>query len=333
MLTSLVVAAAHAQTVTVDLDAAKAQALGLDPADLEGQLNGLIADQLNTGDVDAYMAKYANASAMAIKGMGVDYASNFKKFVVGGSFGPAVSGVPFSLSRGPEAMPEGGFAFMAAAHAGVNLGVLTPTVKKSPLSHVRLFVNGMAFNPPANREFQASMYNVGGHAQISLGGAKLSPLAQWGGIAFTGGYELSSYELSLAQELPLEQQVDPATVTWTANGTYDLRATSTTIPLEVSTNVRIAIVSAYAGGGFDLNTGDATSNASLSGPIDARAQGVSDTIGSASVSLAGLGSADPQVGRLFGGAQLNLSYFKVYGQLNYGFNSTYGAFLGARFAM
>lgn len=330
----LTLAEARAQTVTVELDAAKAQALGLDPADLEGQLQGLISDQLYTEDNDWYMAKYANASAMAIKGMGVDYASNFKKFVIGGSFGPAVSGVPFSLSRGPESLPEGGFAFMAAAHAGVNLGLLTPGQKKSPLSHVRVFVNGMAFNPPANKAFQASMYNVGAHLQVTVGGPKkLSPVLGWGGVALTAGYELSSYGLSLAQDLPLSQKMSGANVTWTAAGTYDLGATATTIPLEVSTNFKIALVSPYAGFGFDLNTAEATSTASLSGPISASAQGVKDTLGSASVSLTGLGNAEPQVPRLFGGAQVALSYFKVYGQLNYGFNDTYGAFVGARFAM
>jgi hypothetical protein len=178
------------------------------------------------------------------------------------------------------------------------------------------------------------MYNVGAHLQLSLGGpVELSPLFEWGGIAITSGYELSSYKLSLAQELPLEQEIDGAQVKWTANGTYDLGATASTIPVELSTNLRIALVTPYVGGGFDFNVADAASNASLSGPIDASAAGVTERLGSAAVTIAGAGAADPQVGRVFGGVQLNLSVLKIYGQLNYGLNQTYGAFVGTRVAM
>lgn len=324
---------ARAQNVTVDIDAAKAQALGLDPADLENQLQGLIADELYTDDNDWYMAKYANASAMAVKGMGVDYASNFKTFVVGGSLGPAVSGVPFSLTRGPDALPEGGFALMAAGHAGVNLGLLDGG-KKTPLDHVRVFVSGLALNPPGNDQFQASMYNFGGHVQLSVGGPKkLTPVFTWGGLLLTAGYEQSSYRLSLSQTLPLSQKIEPATVTWRATGTYDLGATARTVPIELSTNFRVAVLTPYAGVGLDLDTADASSQVSLSGPISASAQGAKEDLGSASVTLDGFGSAAPLSPRVFGGAQVALAYFKLYGQLNYRFDQTYGAFIGARFAM
>lgn len=333
MVLSCWLGVARAQTVTVDVDEAKASALGLDPADLEGQLAALIDDQLYTTDNDWYMSKYANAAAMAIKGMGVDYASNPKKFVVGASLGPAVSGVPFSLSRGPESLPDGGFAFMAAGMVGVNLGLLDGG-QQTPLDHVVIYANGMAFNPPANKAFQASMFNVGGHLQLSFGGpVKIGGVAEWGGIALTGGVDLSSYHLSLQQELPLEQDVDPAKVKWTATGTYDLGSTTTTFPLEVSTNLRVAVVTPFVGGGVDLNTANAGSDANLSGPIDATAAGQTENIGSASVTLSGAGSADPVAPRLFGGLQLGLSAFKIYGQLNYGFNQTYGGHVGVRVAM
>jgi hypothetical protein len=333
-------AVAQAQTVNVEIDQAKAAALGLDPDAMQSELEGVIADQLYTDDNGWYMEKYANASAMAIKGMGVDYASNPKTFVLGVSVGPAVSGVPFSLSRGPESLPEGGFALMIAAHGGVNLGVLDGG-KDTALDHVLVYVSGMSISPPANREFKASLYNVGAHLQVSVGSpVKAGGVVEWGGIAFTGGYELSAYQLSLQQELPISKEVDagngvvsaPATLTWTANGTYDLGATASTIPLEVSTNLKIAVVTPFVGAGFDINAADATSNAGLTGPISAKAAGQTEDIGSASVTLAGTGSAEPFVPRLFGGVQLGLSLFKIYGQLNYGFNETYGAHVGLRLA-
>ncbi len=333
MLISLLAGGALAQNVVFDLDQERAAQLGLDTADLEAQLGGAIDDQLNLTDPSTYLAHYANAAAMSTKGMGVDYASNPKKFSAGLSIGSAVSGVPISFSRGPENLPEGGYAFMAALHAGVNLGLLTPTSDKDVLDHVRIYVSGLGFEPPASREFQASMYNVGGHLQIKLFGLLDGAPVEWGGIDLTGGYERSWYKLGLSQELPITQDVDPATVTWTATGAYDIEATADTIPLELSTNLRVLVVSGYVGGGVDLVTGSARSEASLSGPISATAQGVTEDLGTASVSLGGLGEADVQVPRIFVGAQANILVLKIYGQLNIGLNETYGGFVGARVAM
>ncbi|MCA9493325.1 MAG: hypothetical protein KC621_25515 [Myxococcales bacterium] len=332
MLVSMLAATAFAQEVTFALDDAKAQSLGLDTSDLEAQLSAAIDDQLNLSDPNTYVAKYANAVAMSTKGMGVDYASNPKMFSVGGSIGTAVSGVPVSFSRGPENLPEGGYAFMAALHAGLNLGVLTPG-DKGPLDHVLIYVSGLGFNPPGSREFEASMYNFGAHAQIVLGGVTSGP-AEWGGVALTGGYERSWYKLSLGQALPITQEISPATVTWAAEGAYDLSATADTIPLELSTNLRVTVLTGWVGGGVDIvPTGSATSVASLSGPVSASAAGQNEQLGTIGVSLAGTGQADLQVPRIFMGVQGNLFALKAFGQLNIGLNQTYGGFIGMRVAM
>jgi hypothetical protein len=270
----------------------------------------------------------------------VDYASNPKKFVVGGSVGPAVSGVPFSLDRAPDSLPEGGYAFMASAMAGVNLGVFTPG-DKGPLDHVVLYASGFYLKPGGQKQFDAEVQNFGVHAQIKLGKVlKLGPVAQWGGIDLTGGYELSSYRLGMAKAWPISQELDQGvTMTWKADGDYDISAKAGSIPLEVSTNLRLTIVSAYVGGGFDLVTSSSASSATLGGPVSAKSDGggvvdpIEEELGSASVSLTGAGVGDPQAARIFGGLQANLSVLKVYGQLTFGFNQTYGANLGVRVAM
>lgn len=325
---------AAAQEITFDLDQAQADQMGIDTADLEAQVGGAIQDQLNLSDPNSYLGFFANAAVMSTKGMGVDYASNPKKFSVGGTLGTAVSGVPLSFSRGAEDLPEGGYAFMTSLYAGVNLGLLTPG-DKGPLEHVLLYVNGLGFNPPSSREFQASMYNFGAHAQIKLGGPVNLKAAEWGGVDLTAGYEQSFYRLQLSQGLPITQDVSPATVTWTAEGNYEISATSGSIPLEVSSNFRVLVVSAYLGFGYDLVPSEATadSTASLAGPLDATAAGQTETLGTASVTLAGNGLADPNQARVFVGLQGNILVLKVFGHVNVGLNETYGAFLGVRLAM
>jgi hypothetical protein len=330
-----VAAPSLAQTVTFDLDEELAQEIGIDTEALQDQVSDAITRELNLVDPDSYLSAFANADAMALKGMGVDYASNPKKFSIGGSVGSAVSEVPLSFTRGREELPEGGYAFMASAYGGVNLGGLSPG--EGALDRVMLYVNGLAFRPPGGREFQGSMYNFGAHLQVKAVGPVDLKVLEWGGLDITSGYERSFYRLELTQELPVSQQLreggETATVTWTATGNYAISASSGTIPIELSSNLRLLMVTAYAGGAVDVNLADASSEASLAGPIAVKYQGERHALGSAGVSMLGQAKADPFVPRAFVGAQLNVFVLKVYGHLNLGLNETYGGFVGVRVAM
>jgi hypothetical protein len=318
--------------VNFDLDDQRAQELGIDAGGIESQLGGRISEDLGLADPAGYLSSFANADAMAMKGMGVDYATNPKKFSVGGALGSAVSGVPLSFARGQEELPEGGFAFMASVYGGINLGMLVPG-KDGLLNRISLYVNGLAFSPPGNREFRASMYNFGAHAQLKLIGPVNLKVVEWGGLDLTSGYERSFYRLELSRALPLTQSVDGGEVTWTATGTYAIEAGAGAIPIELSTNLRVLVATAYLGGALDLNTANAASRASLTGPVDAVAAGQAADIGTIGVDLDGDAVADPLVGRVFVGLQANVLMLKVFGHLNLGLNETYGGFLGARIAM
>lgn len=322
---------AHAQEISFDLDANND--MGLDTHAVETRVGGAIQDQLNLADPDSYLGHFANAAVTATKGMGVDYASNPEKFSVGGTLGTAVSGVPPSFVRGPDSLPEGGYAFMASLYGGVNLGVLTAG-DKGPLEHVLLYVNGLGFSPPSTREFRASMFNLGAHAQVKLGGPVSLKAFEWGGVDLTGGYEQSFYRLQLSKGLPITQDVSGSSVTWTAEGNFELSATSSTIPLEVSSNLRLTLLTAYLGFGYDLVPGaTAVGTASLGGPVSASDGGRTEDLGSASVALAAHGLADPNQARVFVGAQANILVLKVFGHLNLGLNQTYGGFVGVRLAL
>jgi hypothetical protein len=320
-----------AQSVNFDLDDQRANEAGVDPSAVEQGLDGAIVDRLGLSDPTALLERYANADAMALKGMGVDYASNPKRFSIGGVLGSSVSGVPLAFGRGTEDLPEGGYAFMASLYAGLNLGMFAPG--KGPLDHVYVYVNGLAFTPPASRAFRGSMYNVGGHVQVKLLGPADIKIAEWGGIDLTTGYERSLYRLELSQQLPLTQTVDSSSVTWTATGSYAIEAGAGTVPLEVSTNLRLLVATVYVGGALDVGAGRATSAASLSGPVSASVAGETEDIGDIGVSLDGEGLADSVAGRTFVGVQANVLMLKLFGHLNLGTNQTYGGFVGVRLAM
>ncbi len=327
-------AAAWAQTtVTFDIDVQAAEDLGLDPSTLESEMSALVADQLNLGDPRAFVEGMAQANAMASKGIGVDYATNIDAFVVGLSLGSAVADRA-GFGRGDDLLPEGGFAFQASGMAGINLGLLVPGEEAGPLDRIRVYVSGMGFAPPGGRQFQGSMFNLAGHVQLKVIGPVDAKLVEWGGLDLTTGYEHTSYTLGLGSpELPFAQDIGPAEVTWTATGTYDVSASAQSIPIEVSTNLRLAVIGAYLGGAYDLNLSQqASSDATLTGPIDAEAQGQTEGLGSITVNNAATATTAEYVPRLFAGVQVNMSVIKVYSHLNVGFNDTFGGHLGVRIA-
>jgi len=324
---------AQAQDLVLDVDEGKASKLGIDVAPLEQELEAQAAEALNLGDPQAFIDSMANASGIASKGMGVDYASNIKTFVIGAGFGSAAHSSGFRFNRSDEYLPPGGFAFMISAMVGVNLGLLDGGADTF-LDRVRIYANGMSIAMPGDREFGGEMYNVGVHAQVKIVPEMGNKVVEWGGFDLTSGWERAQYRLELTQAVPIAAPLQGnVEATWTADGVYDIVSTTDAIPVELSTNVRLAVITVFLGGGVDVNTSKATSEASLTGPIDATAGGRTERLGTATLTVGYDGVGDPVVPRGFGGVQINLALFKIYGQLNAGANGSVGGHLGARVAM
>jgi len=341
-LGTLVGSTASAQDLTLQIDEQAATAFGIDTSTIESELEAQAGEALNLVDPQPFLDSMANAGGIAAKGMGVDYASNPKAFSVGGGVGASTHSAGFAFNRGESALPQEGFATMLSLMAGVNLGLLDGG-KDTPLDRFVVYVNGMSLDMPGDREFGGSMYNVGAHVQAKVVKGPEAKVVEWGGLDLITGFERSSYKLSLERELPVSGPVDvqppgasepeEGELTWTADGTYELASTTDTIPVELASNVRVFIVSLYAGGALDIHTARSDATASLGGPIEARLRGQREDIGSAELDLALEGAGDPLVPRGFGGVQLNLTLLKIYGHLNVGANGAVGGHVGGRVAM
>ena len=303
---------ASAQSITVHVDPDLAAQAGLDAPTVEADLKDVGRGDLQLADLSGYMSQMANAAVLSTKGMGVDYATNPQRFVVGGSVGSAVSGAGVQLGRGGKTVPEGGFAFQVTGMAGVNLGVLADD--DSPLRRFVLTANGMMLTT-AMDPFEGTLVNAGAHLTVQLvrpdgrGG-----LFEWGGLALSSGYEYTSYKLALSKAIP----IDAGKVEWDATGRYDISASAGSVPVELCTNVRFTVLTAYLGAAVDINQGsDATTEISLSGDINADIDGETVRLGDATAKAGLTGSGDWILPRGFVGLQVNILPVKVYGQLNF----------------
>ena len=321
--------AARAQEISINVSDSVAQRYGLDSASIKREVSSAIDDNLNLADQQEFLDAMAEAAALSTRGMGVDYASNVERVVFGVSVGSAVNSSGVTLSRQGRELPDGGFSFQLAAMAGINLGMGR---EEGFFSRVRLYGSGMALGT-GGESFSGSLYNYAAHLQFQLVRPQVGAAAEWGGLALTSGSEVAGYALSLSQPLPISTAISGQDIAWEATGTYDVDAATSSIPLELSTNVRILLVTLYGGGGVDWNQGGATSVIGLSGPLNVDDQsGSAVELGSASVSYGGRGLADAFVPRAFVGAQLDILAIKVYGHLNAGLNGSFGGHTGLRLA-
>lgn len=320
--------AAHAQEIIVSIDEELAAQYGVDSAAVEKEIRDASSEALKMDEPQIFVDEMASANAFATKGMGVDYATNPQRFFVGGAVGTATSGGGFTFIHGEGDLPAHGFAFQAAANAGLNLGVLSKD--ESFLRRIVVSANGM-WAKGASGPFDAELYNLGGHLQIKLVRPPHKGVVEWGGLDVTAGYEVSAYRLLLSSKIP----VATTDLTWDAEGTMDIRAVNRTIPVELSTNLRVVIFTVYAGGALDIrHATTAYGSASLGGPLSASYNGKAQEIGTVTAKMDVHGNDEAQyVPRAFGGVQINILMVKVYGHLNVGFDDTWAGHLGLRVAL
>jgi len=324
-MTLVLISAALAQDITVNVQ----EHPGIDAESFEADLSSTIEDELRLLDQGEYLQDMATAALMSSKGMGVDYASNPERFVLGGSVGASASS-GLRIGETEQALPQGGVAVQATAMAGLNLGAFAPD--DSPARRFVVYANGMAADRTGD-QYESEFMNAGGHIQVKLvtpRGAE-NGAGQWGGIDLTTGYEMSQYELSVTSGMP----VWSGKTSWDATGEYRIRSTAQSIPVELSTNVRLGILSLYAGGGYDLwRAGSSASFIELDGAVSTKVQGQRTDVGTASLSYAQAATLSDAYGaRGFFGLQMNVFAVKAYAHVNVQPEAGFGGHAGMRVAL
>jgi hypothetical protein len=150
-------------------------------------------------------------------------------------------------------------------------------------------------------------------------------------LDLTSGYEQSHYHMALSQTLPLSA----SDLHWKASGSFDVDTSSATVPVELSTNLRVLVATLYGGVGLDIRgQSKATTDAELGGPLTVSFENTEQNLGTVTASLRSTGYAEAYAPRLFGGVQLNILMVKVYGHVNWGVaENSFGGHLGVRVSL
>jgi hypothetical protein len=271
-------------------------------ANAEGKFNTLF----QTANLPALLSAFASTTAIADRGLGVDYAVTGTPLMVGIV---ANGAVPTDDSLGTDAdRVIGGFVFNFAAMVGANLG---------RWDHPKwtVFANGF-YETAGYKELQGDLTTGGAHVQYrALDGTRGT--VRWIGLDVTTGLELAKWTISTKRDsLPINFKVDNGMgdsehLTFDAKGVMNVEATSTTVPLEITSGISFGdIAILYGGGGFDLTSATATIDVNLDGDLLIRT--TMEQMGHATVTASGQASPDALSFHALAGIQFNVPHANFY---------------------
>jgi hypothetical protein len=304
----LPVAVAQAQSsVNVTLTPegqAYATAQGSTPQSFADDVTTRINEAYSANNVNGFLRGFADAASFSNRGLGVDYASLPNHAIIGiGATVSAVSdGVP-SRER-----PVGGAAANFAVMAALNLG-------SWDLPRWTVSGHGLYYKASSD-ELRGAISGAGAHLQYKV----LKPreglsatLLLWNGLDVTAGVEFLRWTLGTDRSITTDVDQGNATLKLVSTGTFDLTTTTMTVPIEVTTGFRIALLATvYAGAGIDLQYGKTAVNANLRGSL--RSPDGATEFAQADIKLDGSNTPHPLAPRALVGVQLNLWRLKIYVQ-------------------
>jgi len=289
-----------------------AQQLGITSQELGARMATAINEAYAVTNIDGFIRSFADATAFSMRGLGVDYASDPNSLVLGVGVNLAVAaGDELSESDRPTAGLAANLGFMA----GLNLA-------SQGLPRWTIFGNGF-YRKGSTSELKGGILSAGLHVQYRLVNPQVdkgvaTKALRWTGIDFTGGLELTRWTLGVADDISTDLGVDgtngSANLVLDSTGTFDLSSTTVTLPVEMSTGIRIALlVSVYVGGALDFTAGKGNLDVNLNGNL---VTSDNRNVGTTTITGGGEEEASPFAGRVFVGGQLNLWKLRIYTQLN-----------------
>ncbi|MGB8299243.1 MAG: hypothetical protein WCG85_27750 [Polyangia bacterium] len=299
-------------------------ATGMTQAQLQTFLTSKLDQLFQATNAAGFIRNFGDAQSFTSKGLGVDYASEATYFEVGGAASFAL-GMDRTYQPGStQGFPIQGVGLNATAMAGVSLGFL-----KIP---VMVFGNWMQVPTQRYGAMSGSLDNWGLHAQLRLWGPSrqasvLKTLVRWGGIAITTGFDSSHMGLGVSHDVSSNFSI-PNSVTSgvnvdvtgaaSGNAVFNIDMTTRSIPVEVTTSVRLlALLTAYGGLGFDWQLGggsnlDLNMNASMVGHVAGQTLDLGTALVHASANVA----PSPAKVRGIVGAQVGLWLLRLFVQVN-----------------
>jgi hypothetical protein len=297
--------------------------------DFQNQVNSALPSE----GPNRIMKGMANTSAIAGKGIGSDYSSYMTKYTI--AFSGRV-GLDLEHDKSTDSDISG-----VGAATGFTVGTKAKNMNIQEFAgldtdRLSLYGNfmylGQEFellnNGGVEADLRVGLLNIGTHLRYDwiegIGDAWLG----WGGVKLHWGLEFNRSKLVFQNKIDhvfsAGTSQDNISGRITGNPKYEIVATTYSIPLEISSDVRfLQIFTIYGGVGADINYGKATGRGQLDGdvsPLVCTGSGVCSGGRLVKVqvqaNLDAEGRVSPFYLRGFTGLQINLPHVQIYGQVD-----------------
>ena len=349
LLGMAVALAANAYGVTINLTNINCGNTGTDETDpsdpcydLTQEINSAINEDIPSVSMSEYATGIANSTSFAYKGMTSDYSDNYDLFMVRGMVGLAAEGDIEDLDNTTKGVGIG-----AAATVGVNLDVL-PIDKVGPVELSKLDVMFSIMSQKIDNDMIETLSGTTMDQDVDVDVSSFAlmlryrlideisffpgSLLTWGGVHLHTGFHYASFEGTMSDNFE-DQTVDSGSATASLSGIlakFDIKSSTMTIPVEVSTYLRAGYVfTLFGGAGFDLVSGSTDVSLDAGGTISGTNGATYSADANANESDSG--DADPTNFRAFGGIQINLPVVRLTIQANKGLgNDLFGVATGVK---
>ena len=291
-------------TVDVTLNAqgqALAQQFGQSEQQMVDKVKAGIDSIYQTAHIESLLTAFANTAAFSDRSAGVAYLVDSGDILVGAMATGALSS-DAALGTGTFV---GGAIVNLDVTAGVNLG-------RWDHPAWTVFANGF-YESQTVHGLDGHLTTTGVHVQ-----RKVVPASEhWAGVDVTSGFEYARWTVGEAMPIHTHFTVtgtnnQKKTIDYLAAGTLDVRADTYTLPIEVTTGVRLGVLGLYGGAGIDLTAGSSDIAAVLDGNLTVNTD--QEPIGTAKITASGSAGPDSFGLHALAGIELHTRHVRVYVQ-------------------
>lgn len=309
MLLAPIATARADSSVVVDLNPdgqALADQLGVSVPELIQHCHDKIDEIYQTSNLANLLRSFGNTASFANRGLGIEYDVDPGDVMVGAV---AVGALATDVALGSTSSLFGGANLNFAAMAGVNL---------ARWHHPRwtTFANGF-YEQTTIHGMTGHLLTVGAHVQYQVIPPQPRGGARWTGIAATTGLEYGKWTISASAPIDIDFTAEgpngKKNVDLESTGTLTVTASVLTVPLELTTGVRLAdVLALYGGVGVALTTGTSTVEMALQGEMNINSERL--PIGTAMITASGTRSPSLTSVHALIGLEVHTRHARVYVQ-------------------
>jgi len=307
MLLASVATARADSSVVVNLNPdgqALANQLGVSVPDLIQRCHDKIDEIYQTSNLPRLLRSFGNSASFANRGLGIEYDVDPGDVMVGAV---ALGALATDIALGSTSSLFGGANVNFAAMAGVNL---------ARWNHPRwtTFANGF-YEETTIHGMTGHLLTMGAHVQYQVIPPQPRGRARWTGISATTGLEYGTWTIGASAPIDIDFTAEgpngKKNVDLESTGTLTVTASVLTVPLEVTTGVRLLdVLELYGGAGLAVTTGTTTVEMALQGEMNINADRL--PIGTATITASGSRSPSPTSVHALLGLELHTRHARVY---------------------